>query len=431
MKKAYAVLLLVIISTGIFSYFYFFESGSIPEIPIQPPEFPQPPPSTNPLPELQFAVTGAEARRNGWQVRKYNELTQEYTGEQSPDLIFCVNTYILTGNKTHLELAIGTAENLDWTAFTSCSCLVALLNLYKITGKFKDKCIKVTDWIIQRTPYKDISRTSSTIQALSYSYYVLGYEPAKAKARKIIDEWPRSSSTGMIYRYYDRSADYLKEDEDYGLWMIALFTYWKLTGDDSIASFIHDQALKGCQYFWDSAHQRFNYRIIVETGQLSWNIAVHGFGIIDTAMFWAYSEFGDEILKDRALKDLETNVIKGEMLSNLNLIYHGTGGSPNDSSLPWNVWSVLALNYAYTLTGDIRYKQKAEAIYQAHLKYHKAKYGYVHGVDADKGTIRTDYSYYPKDASINLIFLFCAYMKETTPDFDGLQYCIPRLGAKL
>jgi len=434
MRKSYTVLLVILLLTSIFSYFYFFERTS--PVPISPPISPPPPPYIpTPLPELQFAISGAESRRSGWLVKEYNELTGQYTGERTPDLIFCVNAYLLTGNETHLELAVGTAQNLDWTAFTwdqggACKSLVAFLNLYKVTGKFRDQCIKLTEWIIQRVPFHGIDKTSMAIQALSYSYHVLGYDRAKTKARQIIDTWPRSPSTGMIYRYYDKSADYLKEDQDYGYWMIALFTYWKLTGDDTISDFIYQQALKGCNYFWDSAHQRFNYRIIVETGQLSYNFAVHGFGIIDTAMFWAYSEFGDTIFKDRALKDLETNVIKGEMLSPLNLIYHASGGLYDDSSLPWNIWSVLALNYAYSLTGDARYKQKAEAIYQAHLTYHKAKYGYVAGVNADTGEINTRFPYYPKDVSINLIYLFCAYMKETTPDFDGLRYCIPRMGAK-
>jgi len=445
MNKAYAVLAICVILTSVFSYFYFFNTPAIPSIPTPPLPPPPSPPSNYPL--LEFAISGDVARLDSdGRVIRYNEYENQFDyGYKYADLIHCVQTYLLTGNSTHLQLAEQTANSLEafeilfasgetsvddldkdwgkWFGWSGYRRAISLLTLAEITGDptYKQKCIQILDWLCVQPDPSEIVTLSQRVILLSYGYHVFKDTKYKEKAWSLIQGW-KFGASGLPA--ISRTASYTKEDQGFGVWGIMLFLYKRFTGHD-ISSFIYEQHKIAAKAFWTGDH--FAYRADIDTGQplSGYTYPVHGFGSIDLTMIWAYLEFGDREFLDKAKQDwIYCLVSPGALCSSLNLIYHAP--AYHDATFYWNRYAILSGNLLYKLTGDARIKSKTEAVFDA-FKYYKRKYGLVLGVDGDTGEISTrtlhgGRHWYYYDAPIDLTFSLFGQMYEPNMRPNDLRY---------
>jgi len=444
MNKAYAVLAICVILTSIFSYFYFF-TPTLPEIPYEPPVLP--PPTSSKFPLLEFAIWGDTARLDSkGRTIRYNEYESQFDYSYAyADLIHCIQSYLLTGNSTHLELAEKTATTLNafeilfatgetsvqdidgdwgkWFAFSGYRRALSLLILAEQTrsSAYRQKCVEILDWLCQQQPPKDIMALSQRVILLSYGYHVIGDSKYKDKAWSLIQGWKLGAS-GLPAM--STGVSYTKEDAGFGVWGIMLFLYKRFTGHD-ISSFIYEQHKIAAKALWTGDH--FAYRADINTGQplSGYTYPVHGFGTIDLTMIWAYLEFGDREFLDKAKQDwIYCLIDPGVLCSSLNLIYHAP--AYHDATFYWNRYAILPGLLLYKLTGDTRIKTKTEAIFDA-FNYYKRKYGLVLGVDGDTGAISTrtlhgGRHWYYYDAPIDLTISLFGQMYEPNMHPNDLKY---------
>jgi parallel beta-helix repeat protein len=199
--------------------------------------------------------------------------------------------------------------------------------------------------------------TSASVIALTLSAYTLKNETVRDIAYQLIMNYPLGA-VNLPYHQVNQDGSprlsYCKEDESFGLYVLAMEVYYYYFPDLAIKNRINDVVQAGYRYMWNNAEKRWNYRTDANTGAAVWSIAVHGFGYTDEAFLQAYLICRNETWLARMKSDLDTMILRGAIIYN-GIIAHDTTGQDNANE-HWNVAArrTLTLFYALNQTGFYR-----------------------------------------------------------------------------
>ncbi len=224
--------------------------------------------------------------------------------------------------------------------------------------------------------------TSASVIALTLSAHTLKNETVREVAYQLIMNYPLGA-VNLPYHQVNQDGSprlsYCKEDESFGLYVLAMEVYYYHFPNLEIKNRINDVVQAGYRYMWNKTEKRWNYRTDANTGAPVSTIAVHGFGYTDEAFLQAYLICGNETWLDRMKSDLDTMILRGAIVYN-GIIAHDTTGQDNANE-HWNVAArrTLTLFHALNQTGFYRnstYLTQATTLFADATKAHQRSKGW-------------------------------------------------------
>jgi hypothetical protein len=374
-------------------------------------------------------------------VINYDESKARNETVASPQLLYGIVLYKVTGNQTYLNYAIETAEWLNLTdnrqflifwynttsgdrAFVSTNGfeghLYALVALTEQDSRFSS----LTTWALNEfygifvpttnlsyvsvhsdeTPdieYADLGVQAYRIALFSYAYSITKNVTYRHWANDLISAfWNHRSAINITPTYLNQNGsvlyNYVKEDQHAGNFLLALESAYYYTKDSCYKEIIKTYAQAVSTYFWNPTLKRFIYRINWETGTVLWHASVHGFSILDTGLVNAYLLTGNQTFLERARSDYDELVVMGYILKN-GLIVHAIDNNNNvinrQSNWGWNKFAFSAGYIFYVLTKNETYLNVLDTLYTS-FHHHWKTHGYAGNIDA--------YNFSPLDSSIFL-----------------------------
>jgi hypothetical protein len=233
---------------------------------------------------------------------------------------------------------------------------------------------------------------SASISAITLASSVLANVTLKNLAYNLIEKWV--SMSGLLpIEYADVNGNpipaelYCKEDQGYAEFMFALESfYYTFPSNTTVTNQLQTYAFNS-EYMWNTilgtwdgnfTVSHWSYRTIYTNGTLdetfSWpNVAVHGFGMTDEALYSAYLIFGNTTWRDRARLDFDNLVLKGYIMYN-GTIDHSTQHAYQSE----DAWAVYGRRFAmelYDLTGNSTYLKTANNLFGNFTQRSQRKYG--------------------------------------------------------
>ncbi|MCW4051706.1 MAG: right-handed parallel beta-helix repeat-containing protein [Candidatus Bathyarchaeota archaeon] len=262
--------------------------------------------------------------------------------------------------------------------------------LQEVTSTFIRRYVSGTNRVYQSVGYDGsvanaaagAHETSASVIALTLSAYTLGNDTIRDTAYQLIMNYPLGA-VKLPYHQVNQDGSpriaYCKEDESFGLYVLAMETYYYYFPELEIKNRIKEVVEAGYHYMWNSGEGRWNYRTDADTGATVWSIGVHGFGFTDEAFLQAYLIWKNETWLDRMKFDMETMILRGAIIYN-GLIAHDTKGQDNANE-HWNVAArrTLALLYSLNQTGFYKnstYLTQANALFANATRAHERSKGW-------------------------------------------------------
>jgi len=231
---------------------------------------------------------------------------------------------------------------------------------------------------------------SHAIQALSIASKVLENDTVKNVAYSMIMNYTLGS-VNLPYHGINQDgtakAEYCKEDETFGNYLLAMETFYYYYPDNTtVKDRIKDVAFAS-QYMWNSGQQRWNYKTNANTGGVVDSIAVHGFGLTDESLFNAYLIWGNTTWRERAKQDFDTMVVDGAII-NSGIIDHSTD-LPDDGSDGWNVHGRRFANIYYCYSSNQTFLNYGNFLFANATQKHNRTLGWAYRIVCTTGA---DYS---------------------------------------
>jgi len=196
--------------------------------------------------------------------------------------------------------------------------------------------------------------TSYSIIALTLSANVLNNNTVRDTAYQLIMNYTLGSANLPYHEIHQDGSPcvtYCKEDENFGLYTLAMETYYYYFLCTQIKNRIKYVVQAGYKYMWNNVEGRWNYRTNADTGACVVPYAVHGFGYTDEAFLQAYLVWKNGTWLDKMKSDIDKMVLQEAIIYN-GIIAHDTNGQ-NNADENWNSAArrTLTLFYSLNYTG--------------------------------------------------------------------------------
>jgi hypothetical protein len=280
-------------------------------------------------------------------------------------------------------------------------------------------------------------QTSDTIAALTLAANVLGDRGLREEAYKLIMSYSLGA-TRLPYHQIRQDgspyAAYCKEDETFGLYVLAMETYHNFFPKISdVKRRIEDVVQAGYRYLWNPEKRRWNYRVNADTGAVIANNGVHGFGYVDEAFLQAALIWNNATWLVRAKSDMDEMVLREAIVRSGGLIAHSTSEWSLDSDEYWNVAArrTLVLFYNLNQAGfhhNASYLTCATNLFECAADAHERSKGWQQKI------YLSDHSdYEPLNTRLQLS-VWLQYVNRTDAAINTLadvyrKYGVPQLGA--
>jgi hypothetical protein len=317
--------------------------------------------------------------------------------------------------------------------------------LQKIVNKWISMFLPLTTYRVYGSVYVNgsvydtaspLNGQDSGIEAMTLASHVLNNMTLKNIAYKMIQSWVGASSI-LPYNLIKQNGamgsngDQCKEDQFYADFMFALeeFYYYYPTNTTE-RNWLYAYAFNS-EYFWNSTYLYWDYQVNATSGKPylgGFGVSVHGFGMIDEAVYSAYLIFGstNTTWEHRARQDFDTNTIKGfynGVPTNGDLVYNGT--IEHSEALPQSddVWAVYARRFSvelYDLTNkNSTYLRAANYLFWNFTLRSQRQYGLQSQID-----LRTGRDWYAAPNARDPMQSYAVYINLTT---DGPITTFPQL----
>ena len=295
----------------------------------------------------------------------YNEKKEVNTAKATPELLWGVVLYKITGNQTYLN---GALEVADWLNENGRrQFLVFPLDMeigqrfngpttgmygypILILAEMNDTYMNLAEWYVKELyriftdkttnlMYYSVDQNENPIisydeigrpkpMTFAYLYYLTGKKTYKQWLRNWVDAfWSRKTAENITPGYIDAndvSIPYIvvKEGQHFGRWLLNLEMFYYYTGDDYFKHIIKDVANAVSKWIWYPEKNRFRYHVKWNNPSAGSTLTVHGFSLLDMGMINAYLLWRNQTWLDYARRDYDELIIKRKILSSHNLIYH-------------------------------------------------------------------------------------------------------------
>ncbi len=359
----------------------------------------------------------------------YDEYTETNTTRATPELLWGVVLYKITGNKTYLSGALEVAnwlkktENRQFLIFplnpttgkrasssTTGMLGYPILILAEINALYMD----LAEWYVKELHrifsnkntnllYASVDENENVANSIdqvgrykpmtfAYIYNLTGDETYKQWLRDWTDAfWNRKTSENITPGYLDANDfsvpfTMIKEDQHFGRWLLNLEMFYYYTRDYYYKSIIKDVANAVSKWIWYPEKNRFRYYVIWNNPSYGSTNTVHGFSLLDIGMINAYLLWGNQTWLNYARSDYDELIVKGKILSHHNLIYHAITASDNvfnpEANWYWNKYAVQAGYMLYLITKNQIYLDSIKTLHQGVYDNQWGTRGYIDRVNA-------------------------------------------------
>lgn len=302
--------------------------------------------------------------------------------------------------------------------------------LQDITSTFIRRYVSSTSRVYSSVQYNDYlgftisgtHPTSDAVIALTLAADVLKNDTIKNVAYQLIMNYTLGT-TRLPYHQITQNglpySAYCKEDETFGLYTLAMETYYHYFPCDNIKERIRIVVQSAYHYLWNPEEQRWNYRVHADTGNVIAATAVHGFGYTDEAFLQAYLIWKNNTWLSRTKSDMDRMVLEGAIIFN-GLIAHSTSGWQYDANDHWNVGARRTLILFYNLNYT-KFFHNASYLQHANQQFRNSTLAHQRSNGWQVSVYLANYSdFEPKNTRIQF-HTWLQYVNRTNPPIDTLK----------